>query len=426
MAVLTAPSSAPPRPKAPAAWPGDLAFAVALGLTMRLTYWLYGWWRLHVVLPYYPRRFHGDWENLAPTPGSPGYALLAPWEHADALWYKHIALTGYQPGNGSVHFPPLFPLLAHLLLPLFGGSFGFAGMAINFVAAVVAFFLLRRLAALDGRTQDGARAALFICVYPLGFFLFAPFTEAMFLAFTVACLYCARSGRWWWAGLWGFLATLTRWQGALIAAALGVEYLQQVWESRPRPQPRPAALAVPLPGMECACPQPDRERRAPPALAILAVPLPGVAYILYTLYAQYVVREPLSMTQINAYWGIQWLPPWAVLGRGIQFIAINGDGTELLNLLALLGGLLACAAGVRFLRPSLVVYAATQVLFALTHVSAVSPLASAARYMLTVFPMFLLLGRATDNPRLRQAVVLGFAILQGVWVWQFAAGEWVA
>lgn len=373
-----------------------MVFAISLGFTMRVAYWLYGWWRLHaLVQPYFPF-FHGDWQNLAPKPGSPGYAWLEPWEHLDALWYKHVALFGYQPGNGSVHFPPLFPVLAHVTMPLFGGSYGFAGMAVNLVAAVIAFYLLCRMAALEGRREDGSRAALYMCAFPMGFFIFAPFTEATFLLFTVASFYSARRGHWWWAGIWGFVATTSRWQGALLSPALLVEYGLQVWSGKRRL------------GWE-----------------VVAIPLPGIAYILFTLYVRYVVHEPLSMTQVNNYWGIRWLAPWDVLALGWQRIQ-RGDSLELLNLVAIIGLGIACLVGLRYLRFSYVVYIAEQWIFITAHVSAVSPLAAAARYVLTVFPAFLLLGRVGAHPRLHQAIVIVFFLIQGIFVWQFASGEWVA
>jgi len=400
VAILSQPTSqeeaAVVAPRQAATWPTDVLFALSLGLTLRLGYWLYGWWRLQTIVEPYAPFFHGDWEQLAPALSSPAYPWLGPWLHLDALWYDHVATAGYRAGDGSVHFPPLFPLLAHLTMPLFGGSFGFAGMAVNFVAAVVAFYLLRRIAALDGRSDDGSRAALYMCAFPVGFFIFAPFTEATFLVFTVASMYCARRGMWWWAGVWGFVATTSRWQGALLAPALLVEYGLQVRAGKRR-------LGV----------------------DVLATPLPGIAYILFTLYSRFIVGEPRSMTQVNDYWGIRWLAPWDVLQLGWQRI-VAGDGLELLNLVTIIGLAVGCVVALRYLRLSYVVYMLEQLVFIVAHISAVSPLAASARYIVTIFPLFLLLGRAGANPRLHNTIVIVFFLLQGIFVWQFVVGEWVA
>ena len=37
---------------------------------------------------------------------------MAPWEHWDAVYYIRIALRGYQVGDGTAQFHPLFPWLA--------------------------------------------------------------------------------------------------------------------------------------------------------------------------------------------------------------------------------------------------------------------------------------------------------------------------
>ena len=401
MAVVSHPASATEPSSVPDArpmpWRADLVFAVVLVVTMRVALSLYGWWRLHAS-PLTPSFFHGNWENLEPAPGSPGYVWLQPWLHLDALWYNEIAVNGYHPGDNTLHFPPLFPALSHLFMPLFGGSFGFAALTVCGLAVIAGFALLRRLAALDGRLEDGERAALYMCAFPVGFFLFAPFTEALFLALTVASFYLARTHRWWAAGICGFFATLTRWQGALLSPALLVEYVVQL-----------------------------REQKRRPGIDVIPLALPGIAYIAFTFYARYVVGEPRSMTQINQVWGIAWGPPWQVLSTGINWIAARGDGTELLNLVAILGVALACVLGAGYLRLSYLVFMAEQVLFAMTHVSMASPLASSSRYMLTVFPAFLLLGRVgSTSQRVNQAIVIVFFVLQGIFLWRFVTGEWVA
>ena len=38
--------------------------------------------------------------------------LIAPWARWDALWYARIVAHGYQAGDGTTQFYPLYPLLA--------------------------------------------------------------------------------------------------------------------------------------------------------------------------------------------------------------------------------------------------------------------------------------------------------------------------
>src|SRR5687767_8468695 len=77
------------------------------------------------------------------------------------------------------------------------------------------------------RERFARLTVLLVALFPTGFFLLAPYPEALFLALTVASLYLARQGRWWLAGLAGLLAALTRFQGAFLALPLAYEYLRQ-------------------------------------------------------------------------------------------------------------------------------------------------------------------------------------------------------
>ena len=406
-----APPAAPARALAPPAQGrAALGAALRLWLTVRVALWAYAFWRL---LGEPNRTEIGIWLELLPKRDSPLYPFLGAWSHWDALWYKRIALAGYHAGDNTVHFPPVFPLASRLAMPLVGGNFEAAALLVNGLAAIAIFAILERLAALDrGRPEEGRRAALYLCAYPVGFFLFAPFTEATFLAFALGAFLCARRGHWWWAGGLGALSALSRWQGVLLAPALLVEYGQQFRCGRWRLGPAVVANAA-------------------------ASALPGLGYLYFTLYVRYVVGEPRGMGAVNGNWGIVWHPPWDVLGLslaqirapngapGVPAIHMGGAGTELLNFVAVCAVIAACLVGVRALRPSYEVFMAAQLLFTVTHSSDISALASAARYLLAAFPAFLLLGRAGADPRLHRAVLVLFLLLQGLWLWRYLLGEWV-
>lgn len=55
------------------------------------------------------------------------------------------------------------------------------------------------------------------------------------------------------------------------------------------------------------------------------------------------------------------------------------------------------------------------------------PLASEPRYLLADFPLFLALARLTEGrARLRQAVIVGFAVVSGFAAIGFSRGVWIA
>ena len=62
---------------------------------------------------------------------------------------------------------------------------------------------------------------LLVALSPVGFFLLAPYTEALFLATTAASFWFARERHPWLAGIAGAAAGLTRLQGGLLLLPLG-------------------------------------------------------------------------------------------------------------------------------------------------------------------------------------------------------------
>src|SRR5205823_2658025 len=97
------------------------------------------------------------WENLPDilhrgfTPLDEGLEapLLGIWLRWDANWYLEIARDGYQAGDGTVVFPPLFPALSRLAGIPFGGNILLGSLVVANAACFAALLLLYRLARLD-------------------------------------------------------------------------------------------------------------------------------------------------------------------------------------------------------------------------------------------------------------------------------------
>jgi hypothetical protein len=157
------------------------------------------------------------------------HAFVVPWERWDVAWYLQIVQHGYQRGDGTAQFHPLFPWSALLLAeglkdPLLGLML--AGSLAS-GALVLAFGLLARL---DLDRQEARTAALALLTAPLAFVLFAPYSEALFLLLAVGCFWFLRHRSWWAAGAMGGLAALTRQQGILLLFPA----LWELWEAHGR------------------------------------------------------------------------------------------------------------------------------------------------------------------------------------------------
>ena len=167
----------------------------------------------------------GVWAVSSRRPGS----LAGPverWDRWDVQWLRSIAQHGYEGGPGSGDsveaFFPGFPLVlraVHLVVR----DWTVAGLLVSLLAGAVAAVALARLAELDG--VDGRRAVLYLVASPWAVFLFAGYSEALFLALALPGWLAARSGRWPLASLLVAAACTVRVTGAFLAAALVVQYL---------------------------------------------------------------------------------------------------------------------------------------------------------------------------------------------------------
>lgn len=160
------------------------------------------------------------------------------WTHFDSGFYLSIARDGYGGpealhGMSSWAFFPLYPVLMRLVVlpfPVTDTLLRIVGVLLANVAAMVALIYLYKLTEHEFNAQIGARAVLYLALFPMSFYLSALYPESLFLALTLGSVYYARQKKWWLAGLLGGLATLTRPQGVLLSVVVGWEYWQALAE----------------------------------------------------------------------------------------------------------------------------------------------------------------------------------------------------
>ena len=155
---------------------------------------------------------------------------LSGWDHWDTGLFVKIARFGYDgypahyPDKGVVAFFPGEPLLlrgVHYVIP----NWIAAGLVISAVAGAIACVALARIGTLEAGRLAGARAPVYLALSPYAVFLFAVYSEALFLAFALPAWLAARRGRWLTAGLLGAGAASVRVTGLFLAVALVVQWL---------------------------------------------------------------------------------------------------------------------------------------------------------------------------------------------------------
>ena len=155
--------------------------------------------------------------------------FLERWKHWDADLLITVAEHGYggdpsgEPDEGLPAFFPGMPLMLRAV-HLFVGNWTLAGLLISFVAGAVAMVALARLAEFEGPPGTGWRAVLALLLWPMSVFLFAGYSESLFLAFAIPAWLAARRGRWPLAAALAAGASCVRITGLFLALALIVEF----------------------------------------------------------------------------------------------------------------------------------------------------------------------------------------------------------
>ena len=340
----------------------------------------------------------GGWRGL----------LLGVWQRWDTLWYMLIAREGYSMTDTRIFAPPLYPWLMRLVGSMLGGhdeAYLLAGLLVSNLACIALFFYLFRLVAMEAGMACARRTVVYLSVFPTAFFLLAGYAESLFLLCTVAAFYYARRGQWVAAGVWSVFAPLARLPGAVIVVPLGWEYVRQWWFSRQTSHPLPWRHAWPL------------------MLTVAgALAFPAYAYLVVgsgSWLAPFVIHTQRFAGHFAM--------PWASLWQAVRVPASGSfRAIEPFDLLFAVSFVMLTVAAFRKLPSVYGVFMAVVLVGTLAKVGEVQPLLSLSRYVLALFPGFIVLARwVGQSPWRNRLVVYPLAALLVFYAGQFAIWGWV-
>jgi hypothetical protein len=335
-----------------------------------------------------------------------GRWVLDRFTYWDSFHFTRIAERGYLPPGlpcCDQAFFPGYPLAIRVLSPLTGGNAMLAGILISLAAGTVAAVMLWQLAIAQGLgPRVAATAVVLLGVAPYGIFLVAVYSEALFLAVTVAAWWAAVTRRWWLAGALAAAATTVRVNGMFLVAALAVMYLVQMRE--------------------------DRRRRPNADLLALALPFAVLGAYFGYLRARTGAWNAWQAAQ-DAGWARRTAWPWTGLRAGWDAIA-SASAPDLVvsrwaDLVSVVAGLLLLAVLLWLRRWAEATYIALSVgvLVCSTMIT------SAPRYTLTWFPAYLLVAQLAHRRGwawLRVAVPALCLPLMAALALTFSARLWVS
>jgi hypothetical protein len=345
--------------------------------------------------------------------------LVWSWSHWDGLRYLDIAANGYATPE-NISFYPLYPHLVRFIAYIinFGdtsyAALAVAGMALSSLASLLACILLYRLARYEYDADFARLSVVYMLAFPTAFFLVAIYTESLFLALALGAFYAARTQRWLLAMLLAGLAILTKNQGIFVPLALVLEYGQQIgWKPRKL----------------------NRQ--------IFYFGLPGLALGGWLLFNNFAYGNATEFVEANTeFFARQFHWPWESLTEAFNiFFQTRDSGTWLptglgdpifvefpltvaFGLLLLVG--LAVTVRGR-LRPAYLLFMACCFIQPLLYPEPGNPLFSMPRFLLIIFPAFLLLALAGKHSRTFHYTYLTFSLaLLGLLLARFAMWYWVA
>ena len=383
--------------------------AISLCLSLRLVFGLFAiylWWQGSLAGPCHFEVARNGWTTIPPLANQgAAFPLVGVWQRWDACWYTKIATYGYEAGENSVSFFPLFPLLTGLAGRILLGAMALGGLVVASAAYVLAMTGLRRLVALDFDDDVAQTTVVAISIFPTAFFFFAPFTESLFLAASVWAILAARQRLWAVAAIAGLLAALTRTQGVFLVLPLG-------WE---------AAMAWREAGWRIG------DRGGSPLGTIfgplLAVIAPAVGFAAFFVFATAIVgKSPLDTAA--AWGGTNFHPPWEVIDASWRWVIQHHDPLQAFNLAMLVLFAAVTLVGLRRVPVAYSLFAIPQIALIATRIQPI-PLTSTGRYLLVVFPVFVILALVPGR-RLRFGWAVASTMFLALLLANFFQGTFVA
>lgn len=340
------------------------------------------------------------------TPTSSNPILDLPWRW-DSKWIVGLARDGYrwdgEPGVlENIAFFPAYPLMLRLVASATGAAesavqWNWTGVVLSTILLTMALWFLSRLGDLLMGPSTGYRAALLCAVYPWSIYFGLPYTESLFLLACCAATYRFLTGRHVEALLWGVAAGLTRPNGVLLVALLGLLWMRGAYT---------VLLGERADGWQ--------GRLATGALAVCG---PVVGVMLYSLYIHGVTGDPLTWAKAQAAWGRVTMNPFWVFGKFVEELVASPITMARVNPYALANGL----TGVAVLALAVPVgrrvgwaFAAFVGLGVLVPVAG-GGLASLGRYTAVLFPLFIYLAHVVhENKAVFVSLVCVSLIAQGL------------
>lgn len=321
----------------------------------------------------------------------------------DAAWYLDIASKGYSffdRVQSNLNFYPLYPLAIAVLAFSFGdllpriSLFQLSGIVVSFVSLFASVWLLIDLMSKEEGRPSGVRAVWYLLTFPTAFFLITVYSESLYLFLSVSCFWLMKREKWIFAGLTGGLAALTRPVGIVLIIPIVVEYLLK-----------------------------SRKKRQ----LFLSLGCFLLIWSLFPLYTYFKFGDPFIMFKAARSWGRFSPAEFSFVKLENQVSSAFSYSSASFAMMSLEVGavILGIVSALWLFKREKYAYGAYVVLGNLIPLAS-GVLLSQTRYLLVLFPVFIVLSSWGKNPIFNKFYLLVSSILLGFNIVLFANGFWVA
>ncbi len=158
------------------------------------------------------------------------------WHRLDAGWYENIVINGYDKVSAlEVHNPtnwpfyPLYPLSvkAFEIITLSTIPIPYAGIIVSNIFLYFGLFFLYKFTKEKFGENASFKTLFYLLLFPTSIFLSLMYTESLFLCLTAAGFYAIETKRWKTAIILASLLTVTRTVGILFSLVLAWEFFRE-------------------------------------------------------------------------------------------------------------------------------------------------------------------------------------------------------
>lgn len=307
----------------------------------------------------------------------------------DGGHFVGIAKYGYTQ-NFQYAFFPLYPILIRGVNQLIQ-NYTLSSVLISVLSSLLAINVLYRLVSADFNKKIAQAAVLWLLFFPTSFYFLTAYSEGLFFLFVISTFLFLRKGNLFLATVFAALSSATRLTGLAVVLALMVEVLQTRGVGRKN----------------------------------WYVFLSPLGFLLYCFYLFQQAGDPFYFLQAELHWQRDLTVPtvsfWETLKNLSQAGFVSEHFNSFLDLIFAVFGVGLAVRAFRFLPTSYSIYSIVSVLIPLF----TPTLSSMPRFLLPVFPIFILLALTKSKFLIFGYQLISIAILSAFAI-LFITGYWVS